>query len=122
MSIFICEKCGYLSNSADKNNYHHANANIYCLENNKPIQILYKPEFEYFETHRCCERCCDGIEYSDSSGILHPDRFSPSDDERIHWSQYGKEKCLKQYDENPYILTNAKYFFDNNLDKTTELK
>jgi len=103
MSIFICEKCGNIDNTALHNNYWHAAGNKYYKSINKPIRISYKPEYEYFEDHVCCSLCCDGIEYRDGSGVIKRDRFD--DDEMVHWSKIGKEELLKM--EKDRDLVNA---------------
>ena len=61
MSIFICEKCGRLDNSANNNNFWISRSNKILKE---PL-VTYKDE--YFNTHSCCALCCKGLVYSDGS-------------------------------------------------------
>lgn len=116
MSIFICEKCGCLANSADGGTYWHATMNIHRLSKKQPIDIGYKPEYEFFETHRCCENCADGVEFGDGSGVLHKEI---NYDEMTHWSQLGKEKLLELEKRGDGSAVNASYFFNKGFDKLT---
>ena len=93
MSVFICEKCGKLDNTACHNNYWHADMNKYRQANGEELDIDYKPEFAYFENHCCCSDCCDGVEYSDGSGVLRNDDFDIKD--KKHWTEFGKDKLLE---------------------------
>ena len=51
MSIFICEKCGKLDNTACNNNYWHASMNKYRESKSGEMSICFKPEYSYFENH-----------------------------------------------------------------------
>lgn len=93
MSIFICEKCGKLDDTALSNNYWHAHANQSLKSMGEEIRIFYKLEFEYFETHVCCSDCCDGIVSADCSEVIHSTESDIK--EKTHWSQIGKEKLLE---------------------------
>lgn len=105
MSIFICEKCGKLDNTACNNNYWHAQMNQYLKSVGKAIDISYEPEFEYFETHVCCSDCCNGITYADGSGVIHSTDFDIPD--KDHWTQIGKEKLLEWEKRNDGSMVNA---------------
>lgn len=105
MSIFICEKCGKLDNSACSNNFWHARRNKYRQSNEEEIDISYKSKFEYFENHVCCSDCCDGIIYSDNSGVITKGKFDIEDKE--HWTKYGKEKLLEWEKRNDGSMVNA---------------
>lgn len=122
MSVFICEKCGYISNSALRGTFHHASANLSRIRKNEPIDVMYAPEFEFFETHRCCDKCADGVRYSDNSGTLHPNQFTFAENELYHWTDYSKEKLLELEKLNNGSMANASYFFDNGFDKTVSAK
>lgn len=115
MGCFICEKCGKIDNTACRNNFWHAHANQAAIRHNEPINVSYKPEFAYFETHPCCSDCCDGIVYDDNSGVIHPDRFDIPD--KKHWSEYGKEELLEMQRTNPFSIMNAKEYFDTHPNK-----
>lgn len=92
MGVFICEKCGNIDNTACGNNYWHAASNKYHKSINEPIKIYYKPEYEYFEDHECCSKCCTGIIYKDGD-VMQP---TPIDDDiLIHWTKIGKEELLR---------------------------
>lgn len=112
MSIFICEKCGKLDNTACSNNYHHANMNKYREQKGKKIDICYKPEFLYFENHACCSDCCEGVTYSDFSGVLHKRNIDIQN--KSHWTKFGKEKLLEWESRNDGSMMNATEFFKNN--------
>ena len=105
MSIFICEKCGNIDNTACSNNYWHVAGNKYYKSVNKPIKIYYRPEFEYFEDHMCCSKCCEGIIYKDGD-IMKP--TSIDDDELIHWTKIGKEELLKM-EKDRYLINATSY-------------
>lgn len=114
MSIFICEKCGKLDNTACSNNYWHAAMNKYRQSQGKELDISFKPQFEYFETHVCCSDCCDGVIYKDDSGILHNRSVDIKGKE--HWTKYGKEKLLEWEKRNDGSMVNAtEYFKSNNI-------
>lgn len=66
MSIFICEKCGKIDNSANRNNYWPARANQYAKRRGDIIRHHYVDE--YFDTHTCCALCCKGLIFEDGSG------------------------------------------------------
>ena len=93
MSIFICEKCGKIDNTACNNNYWHAAGNKYKESKNEPIDTSFKPEYAYFETHVCCSDCCDGLVYKDNSGVIRKTRFDIEN--KDHWSKFGKDKLLE---------------------------
>lgn len=122
MGIFICEKCGYISNTALSGTYHHASSNLVRISKNKPIDTMYKPEFEFFETHRCCDRCAEGVIYSDDSGTLHPDSLTFKENELRHWTDIGKDTLLELEARKDGNMVNASYFFENGLDKTVTPK
>lgn len=105
MSIFICEKCGKLDNTACSNNYWHALMNKHRRKDGKEIDICFKPEFEYFENHVCCSDCCDGVTYSDDSGTLHNRDIDIKD--KDHWTKFGKEKLLEWEKRNDGSMENA---------------
>ena len=118
MSTFICEKCGYISNSALRGTFWHASGNIYQQSKGKPIDIMYKPEFAYYETHRVCDRCANGVEYSDGSGVLHPDKFSFKEEELKHFTEIGKDRLLELEAMHRGAMVNASEFFAKGYDKT----
>ena len=61
MSIFICEKCGKLDNTACGNNYWHVAMNKYLQSKGEKLDISYQSKFSYFENHACCSDCCEGL-------------------------------------------------------------
>lgn len=71
MGIFICEKCGRLDNTANRNNYWIAMANKYKLKHPEEFYdgstIVNHYKNDYFNTHVCCSICCIGLEFSDGS-------------------------------------------------------
>lgn len=105
MSIFICEKCGKLDNTACSNNYWHALANKIREEKGEEPETHYKQEFSYFERHVCCSDCCEGVTYSDDSGTLHNREIDIKD--KDHWTKYGKEKLLEWEKRNDGSMENA---------------
>lgn len=109
--LFICEKCGYIGNSADHNNFYKVAMNKAIIESGKHKKNVFKPEYEYFDTHMCCADCCNGIEYIDGR-VIRKDIFDTKPEEKVHWTDYGREKLLN---ENMGII-NAKDYFEN-LDK-----
>lgn len=111
MSIFICEKCGKLDNTACSNNYWHAFANKHRQSKGKDLDISYKSEFEYFENHVCCSDCCEGLAYCDGSGVLR----SGKTDIKIkqHWTDIGKEKLLEWEARHDGSMVNATEYFRN---------
>jgi hypothetical protein len=114
MSVFICEKCGKLDNTACSNNYWHALINKHRQLKGEELDICFKPRFSYFENHVCCSDCCEGIIYSDGSGTLHKRSIDIKDKE--HWSKYGKEKLLEWERRNDGSMVNAaEYFKSNNI-------
>ncbi len=110
MSIFICEKCGKLDNTACNNNYWHASMNKYRESKSGEMSICFKPEYSYFENHVCCSDCCEGVTYSDGSGTLHKGDFDIKDKE--HWTKYGKEKLLEWEQRNDGSMLNATEYFE----------
>lgn len=109
MSIFICEKCGKLDNTACNNNYWHAVGNKYRESQGEELDIFYKPQFSYFENHVCCSDCCEGVLYSDDSGTLHNGSIDIKNKE--HWTKYGKEKLLELEKRHYGFIVNATDFF-----------
>ena len=105
MSIFICEKCGKLDNTAFSNTYWHALANKIREEKGEETETHYKLEFSYFENHVCCSDCCEGVTYNDDSGALHNGEIDIKDKE--HWTKYGKEKLLEWEARNDGSMENA---------------
>lgn len=103
MGIFICEKCGKVDNTACSNNYWHASMNKYLQSEGREIDVSYKPEFVYFETHLCCSECCEGIVWKDSGEVM---QRSYLDIETKHWTEFGKEFLLNT------ACMNAKEYFD----------
>lgn len=122
MSTFICEKCGRISNSALRGTYWHAEMNLSHISKGEPIDKSYKPEYEFFETHHCCDKCADGVEFKDGSGVLHPTEFTIPDNEMKHWSEIGKEECLRLEAKGYGFLVNATYFFENGFDEATMIE
>ena len=112
MSIFICEKCGKLDNTACGNNYWLAHMNKHRQAQGDKIEIYFRPEFSYFEDHLCCSDCCEGVTFSDGSGILH--KRSIDIENKEHWTKYGKEKLLEWERRNDGSMVNATEFFKNN--------
>ena len=117
MSIFICEKCGCLDNTACNNNYWHAKTNKYKERINENIHISYKEPFSFFENHVCCSDCCDGVEYKDNSGTILKDDSDIQDKE--HWSKFGKETLIQWEKRSDGSMVNAIEFF--NLKNKDEL-
>lgn len=105
LSIFICEKCGKLDNTACNNNYWHARMNKYRQSEGKTIDRCYKPKFEYFETHVCCSDCCEGVTYNDDSGVLQKGDIDIQD--KNHWTEFGKDKLLEWEKRNDGSMVNA---------------
>lgn len=93
MSIFICEKCGKLDNTACNNNYWFAMMNRNLKKNGEEVRKIFNDEFEYFETHACCSDCCDGIFFRDGSGIIKKDDRDIKN--KRHWSEIGIDKLLE---------------------------
>lgn len=115
MSIFICEKCGCLDNTALNNNYWHAAGNKYKKKEGKLLDISYSPEFAYFEDHVCCSECCDGITYKDGSGSIRKTSSDFGEKDRQHWSVFGKEKLLEWERRKDGSMVNATEYFENNM-------
>lgn len=111
MSIFICEKCGYLDNTACGNNYWHASGNKYRKREGLPLDISYSPEFQYFEDHVCCSECCNGITYKDGSGIIRKTSLDLSEEERRHWSEFGRAKLFEWERRHDGSMVNATEYF-----------
>ena len=111
MSIFICEKCGKLDNTACNNNYWRAFANKHRQGKGDELDIFCKPQFDYFETNVCCSDCCDRIVYRDDSGIIKKDWI-----ER-HWSKFGKETLLEWESRGDGSMVNATEYFENMKDE-----
>lgn len=111
MSIFICEKCGKLDNTACSNNYYHAFMNKQREAEGKKIEKCFKTEFSYFEDHICCSDCCEGVTYIDDSGTLHNRKIDIKDKE--HWTKYGKEKLLEWEERNDGSMVNAKEYLQS---------
>lgn len=109
MSIFICEKCGKLDNTACSNNYWHTFVNKCRQSESEELDICYKPQFAYFETHACCSDCCKGVTYKDDSGTLGNGKFVIKDKE--HWTKYGKETLLKWEKRKDGSMVNATEYF-----------
>lgn len=109
MSIFICEKCGKLDNTACRNNYYHAFVNKYREQKGEKLDVCFKPEFLYFENHVCCSDCCNGVTYKDNSGILGNGKFDIKD--KDHWLKYGKETLLEWEKRNDGSMVNATEYF-----------
>lgn len=105
MSIFICEKCGKLDNTACNNNYWFAIMNKRLKKSGEKTNKKFKDEFEYFENHACCSDCCNGIVYRDGSGIIKKDERDIQD--KQHWSEIGKEKLLEWESRNDGSMVNA---------------
>lgn len=116
MSVFICEKCGKLDNTACHNNYYHAFFNKYKQSRGEELDILYKPEFEYFENHVCCSDCCEGVTYKDDSGVLRNDELDIKD--KKHWTEFGKEQLLEWEARDDGSMINATEY----LKKIGEIK
>ena len=114
MSIFICEKCGKLDNTACSNNFWHANMNKYRESKGEEINISFKPEYSYFENHVCCSDCCDGIAYFDDSGTLQKRSIDIQD--KDHWTKFVKEKLLEwELREDGSMVNATEYFKNNNI-------
>ena len=109
MSVFICEKCGKLDNTACSNNYWQAIMNKYRESKGEKIDICFKPEFSYFENHICCSDCCDGVTYCDGSGTLHNGDIDIKD--KDHWTKFGKEQLLEWEKRNDGSMKNATEYF-----------
>lgn len=120
MSIFICEKCGKLDNTACSNNYWHAKKNKYKQSKGEKPEQSYKPEFDYFENHICCSDCCKDVTYIDGSGVLGYGRFDIAD--KKHWSEFGKEQLLEWEARNDGSMVNATEYFSANSTSFIEEK
>lgn len=112
MSIFICEKCGKLDNTACGNNYWIAYMNKNARARGENPTPFFKPKFAYFETHACCSDCCEGVEFYDNSGILHKSDIDIENKE--HWSKYGKEELLEWEARKDGSMENASEYFKEN--------
>lgn len=112
MSIFICEKCGKLDNTALHNNYWIAKMNQNRKKNGEKTTQYFKPEYAYFNDHVCCSDCCDGILYNDDSGVIKKNESDIKD--KKHWTEYGKEKLLEWELKGDGSMVNAKEYFKNN--------
>ena len=110
MSIFICEKCGKLDNTALSNNYWLARMTKIQKEKGENPEPRFKSEFSFFEDHVCCSDCCNGIQYHDGSGEI---TLNPSRDimNKAHWSKYGEEKLLEWESRGDGSMVNASEFF-----------
>ena len=53
----------------------------------------------------CCSDCCNGIIYSDNSGVITKGKFDIEDKE--HWTKYGREKLLEWEKRNDGSMVNA---------------
>lgn len=111
MSVFICEKCGKLDNTACSNNYYHALMNKYREADGREISTCFKPKFSYFENHVCCSDCCEGVTYIDDSGVLHNREIDIKDKE--YWTKYGKETLLEWESREDGSMVNATDYFAN---------
>lgn len=109
MSIFICEKCGKLDNTACSNNYWCASGNKYRQSHGEEITPYFKPEFAYFENHLCCSDCCEGVVYNDGSGPIFKRSIDIKD--KDHWTKYGKETLLEWEKRNDGSMVNATEYF-----------
>lgn len=112
MSVFICEKCGRLDNTALNNNYWLAVLNKNRIKDGEEISSYFETEYSYFNTHVCCSDCCNGLKFEDASGEI---KKSGSDIEnKKHWSEYGKEKLIEWESRNDGSMVNATEYFRNN--------
>ena len=111
MGIFICEKCGKLDNTAHNHNYHLASGNKRRILAGKKPNTHFKPEFAYFENHVCCSDCCNGLIFSDDSGVIKKDKWDH--EEKPHWTKYGKEKLLEWEARHDGSMMNATEYFKN---------
>lgn len=112
MSIFICEKCGKLDNTALKNNYWLSQINKNRIEKGEEITPYFESEYAYFNDHCCCSDCCNGLKFADGSGEI---KKSGRDIEnKKHWSEYGKEKLLEWESRNDGSMVNAREYFKSN--------
>lgn len=112
MSIFICEKCGKLDNTALNNNYWLAFMNKNKVKNGETITTYFKPDFTYFNGHVCCSDCCDGLQFSDGSGGIKKNERDIEN--KKHWSVYGKYELLEWEARNDGSMINATEYFKNN--------
>jgi len=95
MPSYICEKCGYIENSACGGNYWAVKGKL----------NLFKDK--YANTHLLCSQCTPK-EYKDGS-IKKDDGIHI---ERRHWSEIGKERILKSCEADIGNFTNAKEYFE----------
>lgn len=112
MSIFICEKCGKLDNTALNNNYWLAFMNNNRMKNGETITAYFKPDFAYFNDHVCCSDCCDGLRFADGSGGIKKNERDI--EKKKHWSAYGKEELLEWEARNDGSMVNATEYFKKN--------
>lgn len=116
MSIFICEKCGRLDNTAKNNNYWIVKMNRNMKTVGEEYGVRFKPEFSYFEDHFCCSDCCDGVQYMDGSVALKKSNIDLKDKE--HWTKYGKDTLLEWEKRNDGSMVNASEYFNKKKDKS----
>lgn len=117
MSLFICERCGKIDNTACSNNYWLAFRNKVLQKKGEALDISFKPRFRYFETHACCSDCCTGIVYVDGSGVIKPRDIDIENKE--HWSKYGKQQMLEWESRKDGSMENATEYFNSILDRNT---
>lgn len=99
MSSYICEKCGYIENSACGGNYWSVKAHLNSFPD------------DYSNTHLLCHLCTPNV-YRDGSKRTDLGVHI----ERHHWSEIGKDEILKSAAADVGNFTNAEEFFKN-LDK-----
>lgn len=115
VSIFICEKCGKLDNTALNNNYWVViMAKVQKARGEKPGIHYFKPKYSFFDDHVCCSDCCNGIEFYDGSGKI--EKSERDIQEKRHWSEYGKDTLLEWEARGDGSMVNAsEYFKENNI-------
>ena len=102
MSSFICEKCGYIDNTACGGNYWEVVTN----------RKHYKEE--YYNTHIVCSECCPT---HFKSGAINEDggkweKHFP----KVHWSKRGtKEELIKLCKEKEGNIINAEEYFETGV-------
>lgn len=107
MPSYICEKCGYIDNSACGGNYWIAKMNQYRKREGREIDKYFDDEDANIKL--LCFNCTpkvyhDGSIKSDNGVHL---------DTRRHWSDIGKEQILASAEASMGNFTNAKEFFSN---------
>lgn len=105
MSVFICEKCGCLDNTALHNNY------WMVIGNKHGFGVRFKDT--YYNDHACCQWCCLGVEFEDGSGKIGTEDTLDLTMPVTHWTEIGEARLLELEKRDDGSMINAKSFLHN---------